>query len=182
MKFQITGKNVEVTESLTSKVNAKLEGIAKYLKINQEIEARVVLSVDSFKDKKIEVTIPTKVAIFRAEAKDKDMYVAIDVVYTKLISQLQRMKTRLSRKNNRVKFSKAFEIEQIQQEESQRESVVVKTKSIDVGSLDVEEAASQMDLLGHNFFIYKDSDSNKFSVLYRRDDGQLGLIEINNSK
>ena len=174
MKYQIIGKNIKVTEGIRDKVIRKLDLLEKYLIIKEDTDCRVVVSVASL-DHKIEVTIPTKFGILRAEVADSDLYNAIDLVVDKLEDQLRRAKTKMDRRH-RESLGKSFDIDAI--EDIEMEEILVKTKSIHVDTMDLDTAIANLELLGHSFYIYRDDEEEKVAVVYKRNNGGYGLIEI----
>ncbi|MBR2825418.1 MAG: ribosome-associated translation inhibitor RaiA [Solobacterium sp.] len=170
MRFELIGKNVNLTERVQEQIEKKLTNLDKYLIIGDDTIARVVVREEP-NDKKIEVTIPTKVGILRAEVEHEDLYAALDLAVDKLEDQIRRQKTRL---NRRHKDSLA---ESFIQEELEEEDIPVRTKTIHAETMDLDEAIMQMELLGHNFFIFTDEESGSISVVYRRKNGGYGLIE-----
>jgi len=172
MKFEIYGKNIDVTEGMKTKIENKLSFLEKYFLIDEETVARVVVRVYP-NNQKIEVTIPTRVAQLRAEVVHEDLYAAIDLVVDKLEDQIRRQKTRLSRKH-KESLAESFIEEAILED---GEDILVRTKKIDAELMDVEEAILKMDMLGHSFFIYTDNETNKVAVVYKRKDGGYGLLE-----
>ena len=176
MKYQIIGKNINVTEGIEAKIIKKLSGLEKYLIIKDDCECRVVVSVINL-GQKVEVTIPTKVAILRGEVIDEDLYAAIDLVVDKIEDQIRRAKTKLDRRH-RENLGKAFVLEEI--EDIEMEEIPVKTKSITVDTMDLDTAISNMELLGHSFYVYRDDEEGKMAVVYKRISGGYGLIEIDN--
>ena len=176
MKYQIIGKNINVTEGIEAKIVKKLSTLEKYLIIKDDCECRVVVSVINL-GQKVEVTIPTKVAILRGEVIDEDLYAAIDLVVDKIEDQIRRAKTKLDRRH-RENLGKAFVLEEI--EDIEMEEVPVKTKSISVDTMDLDTAISNMELLGHSFYVYRDDEEGKMAVVYKRISGGYGLIEIDN--
>ena len=125
---------------------------------------------------KIEVTIPTKFAVLRAEVVHDDLYAAIDLAIDKLEDQIRRQKTRLTRKN-KEKLAYAFlETEELDEEYDEADEVV-KTKSIVPDTMELDEAIMRMEMLNHNFFIYRDDETKEIAVVYKRHDGGYGLIE-----
>ncbi len=173
MRFEIVGKNVPVTDAMRSKIENKLSFLDKYLLIDPETIARVVVRVYP-NSQKIEVTIPTRVGQLRSEVVHEDLYAAIDLSIDKLEDQIRRQKTRLSRKH-KDKLAKAF----IEEDTKvlQEVDIPVKTKTIKAEMMDMEEAIMKMEMLGHSFFIYTDSETDTVSVVYRRHSGGYGLIE-----
>jgi len=172
MKFEIYGKNVEVTEGMRTKIENKLSFLEKYFLIDELTVARVVVRVYPTKQK-IEVTIPTKVATLRAEVIHDDLYAAIDLVIDKLEDQIRRQKTRLSRSKHKEGLSEAF----IAQEMDESNDILVRTKQVDAEFMDVEEAIMRMEMLDHSFFLYTDSETEKIAVVYKRVSGGYGLLE-----
>lgn len=174
MRFEIYGKNVVITDGMRTKIEKKLSFLNKYLLIDPETIARVVVKVYP-QIQKIEVTIPTKVGQLRAEVEHEDLYAAIDLSIDKLEDQIRRQKTRLSRKH-RDKLARSF----IEEDTDilKENDVPVKTKTINAEKMDLETAIMQMELLGHSFFIYTDDETNLVSVVYLRNDGNYGLLEV----
>ncbi len=121
------------------------------------------------------MTIPTEYVLLRAEVVDQDLYNAIDLVIDKLEGQIRKYKTRLNRKSKDNKL--AFNLASIEPLEDEEEDVLVKTKTITPKPMDMEEAIMQMELIGHSFFVYRDVESDSISIVYRRNDGDYGLIE-----
>lgn len=177
MKVQIYGKNITVTPAIAEKVENKLKILEKYYVIDQNVTAHVVVRVYP-QGQKIEVTIPTKVAVLRAEVTHEDLYAAIDLVIDKLEDQIRRQKTRLSRKG-KEKLAMAFieEDEVLETNEEGEEEDVVRTKTIAPEIMDLDEAIMRMEMLGHAFFIYTDNDTKDVAVVYKRNNGGYGCIE-----
>ena len=173
MKFIIIGKNIDVTPGLKQAVERKLGKLEGYF--TPETEIHVTLSVQK-EHQKIEVTIPTRYAILRAEVVDDDLYAAIDRAVDKLEDQIRRTKTRLTRKN-KESLAEAFLDHELFNDEDVDDDEVVRTKSIVPKEMSLDEAIMKMELLGHDFFIYTDDETNKIAVCYKRHDGGYGLIE-----
>lgn len=174
MKVSVRGKNITITEGIESKINQKLSKLNKYFMNADELEAKVLVRVYP-RGQKIEVTIPAGNVILRAEVVEDDLYAAIDNVIDKLEGQIRKYKTRLDRKSPDHKL--AFNMASIIPLDVVEEDVVVKTKTINPKPMDLEEAIMQMELIGHSFFVYKDTESNQISIVYKRHDGDYGLIE-----
>jgi putative sigma-54 modulation protein len=173
MRFEIVGKNISVTPAMREQIEKKLSGLNKYLLIDPDTIVRVVARVYP-NSQKVEVTVPTKVGLLRTEVVNDDFYAAVDLAIDKLEDQLRRQKTRLS-KRHREHLAQAFIDEETREEEP---DIPVKTKSITVGTLVLDDAIMEMELSGHNFYIYRDEDSDKIAVVYRRKSGGYGLIEV----
>lgn len=173
MKVTVIAKNIELTQALKEIVQKKISKLEKYFEV--EVEAKATLSIQKNRQI-IEVTIPFNGAILRSEESTDDMYKSIDLVDDKLERQIRKQKTRLSRKNNgSLKFA-ALNDSKVESNEDD-EGSLVKVKKFGVKPMDSEEAILQMDLLGHNFFVYQDSESSKVNVVYKRKDGNYGLLE-----
>ncbi|MCD7807842.1 MAG: ribosome-associated translation inhibitor RaiA [Erysipelotrichaceae bacterium] len=174
MKVNIRGKNLTVTQDIETRVKKKLAILDKYFIMSDNVEAKVLIR-DYPVGQKIEVTIPTEYVLLRAEVVDDDVFNALDQVIDKLEGQIRKYKTRLSRKSKDNKL--AFNIASIQPLDDEEEDVIVKTKTISPKPMDMEEAIMQMELIGHTFFVYKDTETDQVSVVYKRHDGDYGLIE-----
>ena len=174
MKITLRGKNIEITEAIEEKVSEKLSKLDKYFIVSENVEAKVLVRTYPY-GQKIEVTIPTEYVLLRAEVVDQDLYNAIDLVIDKLEGQIRKYKTRLNRKSKDNKL--AFNLASIEPLEEEEEDVLVKTKKITPKPMDMEEAIMQMELIGHSFFVYRDTETDAISIVYRRNDGDYGLIE-----
>lgn len=172
MKVNIRGKNIEITEAIQAKVEKQLSKLDKYFVVGKDAEAKVLVRTYPH-GQKIEVTIPSEFVILRAEVTDDDLYAAVDSVVEKLEGQIRKQKTKLSRKTDRQPFVMAA----IPEADDDDEDEVVRTKTINPKPMDLEEAIMQMELLGHQFYVYKDVETNNISVVYCRNDGGYGLIE-----
>ena len=173
MKISVRGKNIEITEAIESKISDKLSKLDKYFIVSDNVEAKVLCRVYPY-GQKLEVTIPTEYVLLRAEVVDSDLYTAMDLVVDKLEGQIRKYKTRLSRKSKDNKL--AFNLSSIEDVETD-DDVLVQVKSITPKPMDMEEAIMQMELIGHSFFVYRDAESDSISIVYRRNDGDYGLIE-----
>ena len=174
MKITLRGKNIEITEAIEEKVSEKLSKLDKYFIVSENVEAKVLVRTYPY-GQKIEVTIPTEYVLLRAEVVDQDLYNAIDLVIDKLEGQIRKYKTRLNRKSKDNKL--AFNLASIEPLDDEEEDVLVKTKTITPKPMDMEEAIMQMELIGHSFFAYRDTETDAISIVYRRNDGDYGLIE-----
>ena len=175
MKYNIRGDKLAVTKSIKDYIEEKLNRLNKYYENNEEIECKVIIrSKNNLQS--IEVTIPTKKFILRAEVSMDDLYAAIDLVVDKLEGQIRKNKTRLNRnvKENIKEFNFDYVLEDDEEEAKEK---IVRRKNIEMKPMDEEEAILEMELLGHSFFVYKDMDTNNTCVLYKRKDGDYGLIE-----
>ena len=173
MKLTIRGNKLEVTEAIKNYVEEKLGKLDKYFENADEISGNVLLRVQG-KEQIVEVTIPIKKYILRAEEAHEDLYASIDLVSEKLERQIRKNKTRI--KERKVKEIPMMDFELDMPEEETKTSIV-KRKVVEMKPMDEEEAILEMNLLGHEFFVYKDMHTNKVCVLYKRKDGNYGLIE-----
>lgn len=172
MKFIIMGKNIEVTAGLRSAVEEKIGKLDKYF--NDEVTANVTLSVEKERQK-IEVTIPIKGNIIRAEEVSNDMYVSIDLVEEIIERQMRRYKTRLvNAKQAAAEFSKIYIEDDYEDEPDVK---IVRTKKFGVKPMNPEEACVQMELLQHNFYVFLNSETDEVNVVYKRKNNTYGLIE-----
>jgi putative sigma-54 modulation protein len=172
MKYIISGKNIEVTDGLRSAVYEKLDRLEKYF--NEDTEVLVTFSVEKDRQK-MEVTIPIKGNIIRAEQVSDDMYVSIDLVTEVIERQISRHKKKLVDKAQSASyFQKSFIEEDIPDDD---EISIIRTKRFAVKPMDPEEACVQMDLLGHNFFVFRNSQTEEVNVVYKRKGNTYGLIE-----
>ena len=172
MKFIILGKNIEVTPGLRSAVEDKIGKLEKYF--NPDTEAHVTLSVEKDRQK-IEVTIPVKGNIIRSEQVSNDMYVSIDLVEEIIERQLKKYKTKLIAKEQSAGCFKQDFIEKDYMDEE--EVQIVRTKKFDIKPMYPEDACVQMELLGHNFFVFFNAEIEEVNVVYKRKGNTYGLIE-----
>lgn len=177
MKIKIFGKNIEVTEGIKGAVEEKLDKLDKYFA--EETKADVTLSVNR-NDQKVEVTIPVKGGIIRAEEVSEDMYASIDMVEETIERQLVKYKNKLvdKKKSYRDNFTNDY-IEADYEDEDEDVVKIVRTKSFGIKPMDAEEACIQMELLGHNFFVFLNAETDEVNVVYKRKGGTFGLIEPN---
>lgn len=175
MKINIHGKKLNVTDSIKKYIETKIGRLDKYFDNPDNITATIVIKLIG-KKQAIEVTINTHSFVIRGEESNNDLYASIDLVSDKIERQIRKNKTRMHKKINKEKlkdFNLEYEIEVDEQPEN-----IVKRKNIETKPMDEEEAILQMDLLGHDFFVFKNSNTNEFNVLYKRKEGNYGIIEI----
>ncbi|GFI46196.1 ribosome hibernation promotion factor [Lachnospiraceae bacterium] len=172
MKFIIAGKNIEVTPGLKSAVEEKIGKLERYF--TPETEVHVTLSVEKERQK-IEVTIPVKGSIIRSEQVSNDMYVSIDLVEEIIERQLKKYKNKLiDQKQSANYFKKEF----IEKEYMEDEEVkIIRSKKFDIKPMYPEDACVQMELLGHNFFVFCNAETDQVNVVYKRKGNTYGLIE-----
>jgi len=179
MKFEVVGKNgFEPTNAIKAYAEKRFNKVISFFGPDVITEVRVLCKV--YKDHhKIEVTIPAKGTVLRAEVSDQDMYSAIDKANDKLIAQIRRHKDKL--KNNLEKegikqaYSQEFDAESL--EKDILASQLVKSKKVDLKPMTSHEAIAAMELSGHDFYVYLDQDTQRTNVVYRRDDGDYAIIE-----
>ena len=176
MKYNIRGNKIEVTEAINDYITSKVSKLEKYLDDNDEVEAKALISARG-KDQKVEVTIWSGKYNIRAEEVNPDLYAAIDLVVDKLERQFKKYRGKLTNKRSNSKEEiPSIEIEEYFEDEEQ---TVVRRKEVYLKPIDEEEAITQMELLGHSFFVFKNVDTNKINVVYKRNDGDYGIIEAN---
>ena len=178
IKYSIRGENLEVTEAIRDYVVSKLEKIEKYFQADQELDARVNLKVYREKTAKVEVTIPLGSITLRAEDVSQDMYGSIDLVVDKIERQIRKNKTKIEKKNRVKSGAGKLFTDAVVEEAATTTEKVVRSKTIDLEPMDLDEAILQMYLLAHDFFIYRDAEDNTTNVIYRREDGDIGLLEV----
>ena len=171
MRINIHGSNVEVTNSIKAYIEEKLGKLNKYFENPDEITANVVLRIRG-KEQIIEVTVPSKKYTLRGEESHNDLYAAIDLVSDKIERQIRKNKTRI-KKNLKEVIDLNIDFE----EKEEDNNSIVKRKKVDMKPMNEEEALLQMNLLGHDFFVFKDSTSDSISIIYKRKDGNYGILE-----
>ncbi len=172
MKFVIVGKNVDVTPALRSNIEEKIGKLEKYF--SPDTEAHVTLSVEKERHK-IEVTIPVKGSIIRSEQVSNDMYISIDLVEEIIERQLKKYKNKIIDKEQAAESFKREYIERDYQDED--EIKIVRTKQFDMKPMYPEDACVQMELLGHNFYVFNNAETGAVNVVYKRKANTYGLIE-----
>ena len=173
MKYNIRGNKINVTEAISDYIKNKVSKLEKYLDDNDEVEAKAIVSAKG-RNQKVEITIWSGKYNIRAEVVNADLYSAIDLVIDKLERQFKKYRGKLNTK--RVKEEYIPEIEDLFEEEDQK---IVRRKEVFLKPIDEEEAITQMELLGHSFFVFKNVDTDKINVVYKRNDGDYGIIEAN---
>ena len=175
MRTVITGRHMDISPALHERVEKKLKKLDKYF--GSETEAHVFMHVEKGRHI-METTIVFDGITFRAEEASENMYKSIDSVLKKIERQIRHHRSKLERRLKTGAFgSDAEEFAENADDEELPVSELVKTKRFPVKPIDVEEAKLQMQLIGHNFYVFTNADSMKVNVLYKRKDGHLGLIE-----
>lgn len=176
MLVYIHGKNINITDAMHERIEAKLQFMDKYFELDDSYRANVIVTTQK-PTIEVEITIHTKFGILRAEVQHDDFYAALDIAVDKLEDQIRRQKTKLSRKN-RESLSEAF-IELIESSTDEvDEAKLVRTKTVHAEKMELNDAILSMELLGHTFFIYTDEETDEVAVVYKRLDGDYGLLEV----
>lgn len=176
MKINIRGDKIEVTKSIKDYAIEKLSKLDKYFEKADEINASVLIRVRNG-IQKIEVTVPTSKFTIRAEESQADLYAAIDLIIDKLEKLIRKNKSKLTdHYKNLPNFEMNFDYEPL--ETTEEEKLIVKRKNVDTKPMTEDEAVLQMQLLGHDFFAFKNVDEECVSVLYMRKDGSYGIINV----
>ncbi|WP_068620572.1 ribosome hibernation-promoting factor, HPF/YfiA family [Paenibacillus tuaregi] len=186
MNYSIRGQQIEVTDALNDYVDKKLSRLEKYFDAPPTSEGHVTLNVIRGLHT-VEVTIPLTGVVLRAEDKSDDMYASIDAVVDKLERQIRKHKTKINRKFRQEGSLKTLFVEEPvdgplladdeENELSDDDLEVVRTKRFTFKPMDVEEAILQMNMVGHDFFVFSNVDTREVNVVYKRNDGKYGLIE-----
>jgi putative sigma-54 modulation protein len=173
MRYIITGKNLDVTEGMKNAIYEKIGKLEKYFK--PETEVRVTFSVQKKDRHKVEVTIPIRGTVIRAEEESTDMYVSIDLVEEIIERQIKKFKNKIiDSKQGNYGLSEAFATETPIEEE---EIVITRQKKFPMKPMDPEEACIEMELSGHSFFVFRNSETEQVNVVYKRKGNTYGLIE-----
>ena len=172
MNLVISGKNLDITEGLRSAIEEKIGKLERYF--TDMTEVHVTLSTEKNRQK-IEITIPMKGSIIRAEEVSSDMYVSIDLVEEVIERQLRKYKNKLiDKEQNAAHLSQSFiEADDFEDEDIQ----IIRSKKFAMKPMDPEEACVQMELIGHNFFVFRNSETDEVNVVYKRKGNTYGLIE-----
>ncbi|HZG59696.1 MAG TPA: ribosome-associated translation inhibitor RaiA [Anoxybacillus sp.] len=184
MRFNIRGENIEVTPALREYVEKKIGKLERHFENTDSVQVHVNMKVYNDKQAKIEVTIPMPQLVLRAEERHDDMYAAIDLVSDKLERQIRKHKTKVNRKWRDKEAKHLFApvgapASAVMEEQEDDDFEVVRTKHFSLKPMDSEEAILQMNMLGHNFFIFTNAETNRTNIVYKRKDGKYGLIEAN---
>lgn len=173
MEFIIRGDKLKITDAMNDYIEEKLGKLEKYLKNSDDVRVNVIVKVKNH-EQRVEITIPLKTYILRSEETKDDFYAAVDKAVDKLERQIRKNKTRMMSKQ--VKTNIDFDMSIIEPEKEE-DNKIMKRKVVDVKPMNEEEAIIQMELLGHQFYMYKDSESEKVAVVYKRTDGNYGILE-----
>lgn len=180
LTINVRGENIEVTQAIRDYVEKRLSKMEKYFSDDSNPIAHVNLKTYPSKGTKVEVTIPLPYMTLRAEEINDDMYAGIDLVIDKLERQVKKFKTRVNRKGRESGSIKDIPLDDVSADDTKEdETQIVRTKRLSLKPMDAEEAVLQMEMLGHEFFIFEDAETNGASIVYKRNDGKYGLIETN---
>ena len=177
MKYQIIGKNISVTDAIRDDIERKLRRMDKYFVINDDVLCRAVVRSYTV-GAKVEITIFTKEMDFRAEVKNDDLYAAVDLAVDKLEGQMRKLKTRMDRTKESDSLGRALAMENIIEDAEEDKEEIVRTKSIRLEPMSIDEAITRMEALGHSFFLYLDEEDDEIAVVYRRIDGDSGSDSV----
>jgi putative sigma-54 modulation protein len=175
MEIIIRGDKLKITSAMSDYINEKLEKLEKYLEHSDTVRANVIVKVRNH-EQKVEITIPLKSFILRSEETQEDFYAAVDKTIDKLERQIRKNKTKIMAKQSKTYFDFNFANVDIE-EKTEEEQNIVKRKTVEVKPMSAEEAILQMELIGHQFYLYKDCDTDQFAVVYKRKDGDYGVME-----
>lgn len=175
MKYEIIGREVEITPAMKEHIENKLSTIEKYFLIKEDTKARIVVKVHK-NDQKVEITIPTKIAPLRSEVTHDDFYSAVDLAIDKLEGQIRKEKTRLAKRKRKDSFTENFakELETVNLNEDKLD---LKEKDVIVDELSISEAITELELTGHDFYAYKDLTTKEMCVIYKRKEG-YGVLHL----
>ena len=175
MEINIHGDKIKITDAMGDYIEEKLERLDKYLENSENVRANVIAKVNGHQQT-VEITIPLKSFILRSEETKEDFYAAVDKTIDKLERQIRKNKTKLMSRKEKTSYD--FNFKMIEKEEEKEEKKKIKKrKVVEVKPMNEEEAILQMELLGHQFYMYKDAETDKIAVVYKRNDGHYGLIE-----
>lgn len=188
VRYNVRGENIEITPAIRDYVEEKIGKIEKYFKNEPDADAHVNLKTYSDRTAKVEVTVPLPRIVLRAEETSENLYGSIDLVSGKLERQIRKYKTKVNRRNRRQGLDQQpnavdpdlwAEVDGLDDdtEDDDVSSQIVRTKQLSLKPMSPEEAVLQMDMLGHDFFIFQDAETNSSNIVYKRRDGLYGLIE-----
>ncbi|CEG22221.1 Putative sigma-54 modulation protein [Planococcus massiliensis] len=189
LQYNIKADNVEVTPAVREYIEKKVDKIERYFPEGTNATAMVNLKALNHSQTKVEITIPMKNLVLRAEERHDELYAAVDLIIGKLERQIRKYKTKINRKfrdreGMGIAFASAEQVTQTSNDaensytdEDDEDLTIVRTKQFELKPMDEEEAVLQMNMLGHNFFVFTDAESNETNIVYKRKDGTYGLIE-----
>ena len=176
MEIIIHGDKMKVTKAMSDYIKEKLEKLDKYLENSDNVRANVIVKVKNH-EQIVEITIPLKSFILRSEETNEDFYASVDKTIDKLERQIRKNKTKLMSRQEKPSYDFNFTKIDFEEEKEEDEHKIVRRKQVEVKPMNEEEAILQMELLGHQFYMFKDADTNKPAVVYKRKDENYGIIE-----
>ncbi|MBI5974061.1 ribosome hibernation-promoting factor, HPF/YfiA family [Staphylococcus canis] len=183
INFEIHGDNLKITDAIRNYIEEKIGKLERYFTNVPNATAHVKVKTYHNSSTKIEVTIPLKNVTLRAEERHDDLYAGIDLISSKLERQVRKYKTRVNRKNRDRGYEEDVFVEaspitaDAEEETNDSDIEIIRSKTFSLKPMDSEEAVLQMNLLGHDFFVFNDRETDGTSIVYRRKDGKYGLIE-----
>lgn len=181
LKYTIRGENIEVTPAIRDYVEKKVGKVERYF--DRELDATAHVNLRTYPDETavVEVTIPLKNLTVRAEEDSRDLYGSIDLVVDKLERQIRKHKTKLNRRSRETGLLPDDVYQEASEDNGEENKInIVRSKRIDLKPMNEEEAVLQMEMLNHDFFIFEDGETMTTNIVYRRNDGDYGLIETGN--
>jgi putative sigma-54 modulation protein len=178
MDYQIVGRGIEVTPAMKAQAIKKISRLEKYFDPSHQVRCVVTFSVGHL-DQTVEINIHSKDTALRAKVRADDAYAAVDIAMDKLEKQIRKMKTQVVNLQKRNSLAEDMRLDMVKAEPEEEDiDKIVKRKVLALTPMDTEEALARMEALDHSFFIYIDSETQKKCVLYKREEGDFGLIEI----
>ena len=174
MKINIRGNKIKVTKAIKEYITEKINKLDKFFENPEDIKASVIISSKN-NEQKIEVTLPTSKFVIRAEEANADLYAAVDLIIDKLERSIRKNKTKLIK---HYQNAPAFEMDLDYESEEESDVKIAKRKNIETKPMDEDEALLQMQLVGHNFFAFKNIDEECVSIIYLRKDNSYGIINV----
>lgn len=175
MEIIIHGDKLKITKAMNDYIEEKLAKLNKYLENGDRVRTNVIVKVKNH-EQRVEITIPMKSFILRSEETKDDFYAAVDKAVDKLERQIRKNKTRMMSKQVKVNYEFNFSEIEVDEDDA-KENKILKRKKVEVKPMNEDEAIIQMELLGHQFYMYMDSETSKPAVVYKRNDGNYGIIE-----
>lgn len=176
MIYNIRGDKILVTEAIKEYIAGKLDRLNKYFDSPEDITANILIKVKGF-EQTIEVTIPTTYFTIRNEESAEDLYAAIDLVSDKIERQIRKNKTKINKIEKNASKKLSLSLMDNYDDDYEEEQIIVRRKTLNTKPMDEEEAMLQMEMLGHDFFVYKDRNTSHVCIIYKRKDNNYGLIE-----
>ena len=174
MEIIIRGDKIDVTDAMKDYINEKLKKLDKYLEKSEDVRASVVIKIKGHRQT-VEITIPLKNFIIRSEETQEDFYAAVDKAIDIMERQIRKNKTKIKAKETKTKYD--FNIIDIEEENLEEPETIIKRKTVEVKPMDEDEAILQLELLGHEFYLFRNIATDKAAVVYKRKNGGYGLIE-----